>query len=90
MLGKIFRAASFFILSVVLIPSIVFFGQSSVDALSEEASGNNPLQIVIERADEDTEMDDKSKAIFNKSERPNLGDDQVFPFVAGLDSYEGS
>ena len=21
---------------------------------------------------------------------PDLGDDQVFPFVAGLDSYEGS
>ncbi len=88
MLKKIFIAASLCILSFVLIPSFIFVGWTSADALSEQAGGDNPLNIVIEQSDDKKVQANKPTEPINKIERPDLGDDQVFPFVAGLDSYE--
>ena len=51
-------------------------------ALSVEANGNNPLGIVIEPSQES-----QTNQPVDKADYPDLGSDQVFPFVAGLDSY---
>ena len=88
MLRKIFGAAS---CALVLI-SIFLIGCTGVFALSEGANGDNPLKIVIEPSMENLELSDEGTELprreANKSDYPDLGNDQVFPFVAGLDSYE--
>ena len=88
MLRKLCRTASFVVLPIFFISSIIFLGIHSAYALSNEANGDNPLKIVIEKSTDNANMDDKTIDEFNVRERPDLGDDQVFPFVAGLDSYE--
>ncbi len=91
MLSKIFRIASHLMLPITLIFSVLIIGLTSVDALSPESDGNNPLKIVIEPSGEKLGIDNEKSMDQNKmSGIPDLGDDQVFPFVAGLDSYEGS
>ncbi len=92
MLKKIFGIARHLILSIPLICAISFFGwNSAVDALSPASNGDNPLKIVIEPTEEKQSADKgNSEDRLNMGSIPDLGDDQVFPFVAGLDSYEGS
>ncbi len=85
---KIFRAISLCALPIALIYSIFFIEVTSTNALeqslSQEANGDNPLGIVIERTEDNQDMNSKPDI----ANHPDLGSDQVFPFVAGLDSYE--
>jgi len=90
MLKKIFRAASYAVLPIIL-TSILLLGWTTLDALSSSSNGDNPLKIVIEPVLEnqtlvDEEMEEPIDGTYKGY--PDLGDDQVFPFVAGLDSYE--
>ena len=91
MLKKMFGILSHLILSIPIVCSIVVVGLTSVDALSPESNGQNPLKIVIEPSEEKQSLDsENSMDEIKMGGIPDLGDDQVFPFVAGLDSYEGS
>ena len=91
MLKKLFGILSHLILSIPIICSIFFVGLNSVEALSPDANGQNPLKIVIEPSEENQSLDpENSMDEIKMGGIPDLGDDQVFPFVAGLDSYEGS
>ena len=91
MLKKIFMIVGPLILYIPIICSIFFVGLTSVDALSPDSNGQNPLKIVIEPSEENLSLDpETSMAEIKMGGIPDLGDDQVFPFVAGLDSYEGS
>ena len=91
MLKKMFGVLSHLILSIPIICSIFFVGLNSVEALSPDANGQNPLKIVIEPSEENQSLDpENSLDEIKMGGIPDLGDDQVFPFVAGLDSYEGS
>ncbi len=91
MFEKIFRIAFNLMLSAALFLPILIMGVSSVSALSSEASGNNPLKIVIEPSEGQQSLDNNNSVDDSRnSGMPDLGDDQVFPFVAGLDAYEGS
>ena len=86
-----FGILSNLILSIPIIFSIFFVGLTSVQALSPDSNGQNPLKIVIEPSEENQSLDSESSMDEIKMGGiPDLGDDQVFPFVAGLDSYEGS
>ncbi len=56
--------------------------------LSSSANGNNPLGIVIEPSNgEKGKSKPNNMNKMTTSGYPDLGDDQVFPFAAGLDSY---
>ena len=91
MLKNMFRVLSHLILSIPIICSIFFVGFNSLEALSPDSNGQNPLKIVIESSEENQSLDPKNSMDEIKiGGIPDLGDDQVFPFVAGLDSYEGS
>ncbi len=88
---KSFRKIGFTLLSVALFPCILFTSFSSVHALSPEANGDNPLEIVIEPSESNEKNSSQELAAPNSQNQttpyPDLGDDQVFPFAAGLDSY---
>ena len=91
MLKKMFWVLSHLILSIPIICSIFLVGLNSVEALSPDSNGQNPLKIVIEPSEENQSLDpENSMDEIKLGGIPDLGDDQVFPFVAGLDSYEGS
>ena len=91
MLKKMFGVLSHLILSIPIICSIFLVGLNSVEALSPDSNGQNPLKIVIEPSEENQSLDpENSMDEIKIGGIPDLGDDQVFPFVAGLDSYEGS
>ena len=91
MVKKMFGVLSHLILSIPIICSIFFVGLNSVEALSPESNGQNPLKIVIQPSEENQSLDpENSMDEIKIGGIPDLGDDQVFPFVAGLDSYEGS
>ena len=91
MLKKLFGILSHLILSIPIICSIFLVGLNSVEALSPDSNGQNPLKIVIEPSEENQSLDpENSMDEIHIGGIPDLGDDQVFPFVAGLDSYEGS
>ncbi|ABX08563.1 hypothetical protein [Prochlorococcus marinus] len=85
---QVFKVISLFTLSIALIYSIFFVEVASTNALekslSQEANGDNPLGIVIEQAEDNEDMNTNPDI----ANYPDLGSDQVFPFVAGLDSYE--
>lgn len=86
-----FGVLSHLILALPIICSIFFVGLYSVEALSPDSNGQNPLKIVIEPSEEKQSLDpENSMDEIKIGGIPDLGDDQVFPFVAGLDSYEGS
>ena len=86
MLKKILKISSNLTLSLSLICLMIFVGFNSVAALSQDLNGETSLKIAIKPSEENQSKDDGT----NLSVIPDLGDDQVFPFVAGLDSYEGS
>ena len=83
MLKKILKLHSLFFISVFLISSIILAGRTTVDASQMDSmdNGDNPLGIVIEESNKN----DNSPKI---TALPDLGDDQVFPFIAGLGSNE--
>ena len=97
MLKQIFRKTSLLIASSILICLILFSKASTSNALvkgwstpedessSLESNGNNPLKIVIVPSEENQKtIDEKPTQKSDKSTYPDLGSDQVFPFVAGL------
>ncbi len=101
MLKKIFKPVSCAALSLALIFSILLTGSTSANALvkgwspiEDESSsigdnGDNPLEIVIVPIDENQNLDDQESINGNNiGNYPDLGSDQVFPFVAGLDSFK--
>ena len=94
-LEAIFNFTFLSIISIALF-SAMFIGSTSVKALDDssltEFSSANALEIVMDQtnntqieSDEDLDTTSTERDI---SPYPDLGDDQVFPFVAGLDSYE--
>ena len=57
MLKKMFGIVSHLILSIPIICSIFFIGLTTVDALSPDSNGQNPLKIVIEPSKENQTLD---------------------------------
>ncbi len=87
MFKKILRIASHLTLALSLICLMIFVGFNSVAALSQDVNGETSPKIAIVPSEENQRKDEGTNMIGGI---PDLGDDQVFPFVAGLDSYEGS
>ncbi len=101
MLRQIWNSGLFFAVSIMFFTAILFSGVSSSDALmkgftplEEESNsignnGDNPLGIVIVPS-EDPKVGDgnESNRGDNTPDYPDLGSDQVFPFIAGLDSFK--
>ena len=100
---KIYKATSMLLLSTVLIFLTLFSGLTSayaievpgwVQSTSTGKNVDNSLGIVIEPSRENQlSKNGELEASIDQDETilenyPDLGDDQVFPFVAGLDSYE--
>ena len=90
MLKKIFRTLSMVVLPLFFIVSIL-----SVDALTASATdisevnlGDDPFQPLIEKSNENADATNGEQDIRKEGQYPDLGDDQVFPFLAGLDSYQ--
>ena len=95
-LKNIFSSASLLLASVVFIISI-FLGFSNVSATEEsmvdiQSNSYNPKEMVVATAKDGNIIENENSKPFNdgkdRENYPDLGDDQVFPFVAGLDSYE--
>ena len=91
-LKKLFLKGYSSLISIILFFSIFLTGWgNNAVALSPESNGDNPLQIIIEPSDTNEEIvDQEIKTPINEiveNNYPDLGDDQVFPFAAGLDSY---
>ena len=77
---------------IFLIYSISLSAAAQSHALSaQEKSLEDSLQIVIEPSQDDSEINNdepvESTPKMSSKGYPDLGDDQVFPFAAGLDSY---
>ena len=96
----IFRSASLLVISIGLCYSFLFSGLTSANALvkgwtppeensvSPEAKGDNPLRIIIEPSDENQVLE--SQETMNELSMDDIfGDEQVFPFVAGLGKNSG-
>ncbi len=74
---------------MLLCSAAVFLGSHRIEALASGEYQDNSLQSNI-GSSEDNKISENGKFTEGQdnSEYPDLGDDQVFPFVAGLDSYE--
>ncbi len=102
MLQRIFKATSSLIISLTIVSSILFLGwDTSTFAIDlpnpfesgslEESPENSNQQSIAPSTKEQGSTSETSKDSLdqnNTNQYPDLGDDQVFPFVAGLDSYE--
>ncbi|KGG16140.1 MULTISPECIES: hypothetical protein [unclassified Prochlorococcus] len=102
MLKNIFKEAWFFVISLAMIAFSILIGPFSSPALdlpnfSEETFADVNANIsskgdiglnTFENDDVVEETDAAPTDTNNISAYPDLGDDQVFPFVAGLDAYE--
>ena len=86
---------------VLFLIAILFLGSFSTDALvkgwtapEEQSSSNsvnadNSLERIILPSEENPNVEDETTiSEMNRGDYPDLGSDQVFPFVAGLDSYQ--
>ena len=84
MFKRIFRAASFLVLSIFLASTTIFSGNNPVVAaqMGSDMNEDNSMGIVIE---ESTDTLDSSKT----SAAPDLGDDQAFPFIPGFGKNSG-
>ena len=93
MLKKIFKRASSLVISIFLL-TILFGGEVSIQAIDlpslSKASSmvDTPDENVFEQKANQSKMADEIKEIptegIHTGGFPDLGDDQVFPFVAGL------
>ena len=103
MLKKIYKIASSGFLSIVLLSSILFIAPISASAkesfkldqsFAAISTDNEKASQSLETSEQEnnfmSQKDELEITSDGKSRYPDLGDDQVFPFVAGLDSYEGS
>ena len=98
MFSKILRSASFTVLSVLLISSILFLGLTSVDALvkgwtplseksfSQETNEDNPLGMV-EELSEDNQNKENEKSMDQMTMRDIFGDEQIYPFEQGIGGH---
>ncbi len=102
MLTRIYTFFSFVFLSILLIGSIHLNNPESADAIElfkadvafsamtidveKGAMSSAPIEQDSDLASQPNKEQTQSA---DKNIFPDLGDDQVFPFVAGLDSYEG-
>ena len=68
--------------------SVLIGAQPTIaDAISKAENGDNPLGIIIEPS-KDNQSSEKKEVSRDELDMHDLfGDDQVFPFAAGLDSY---
>ena len=84
MLKKIFRAASFFALSIFIASSTFLSGIIPAVAaqMGSDMNEDNSMGIVIEESSEDLDGSKTSAA-------PDLGDDQAFPFIPGFGKNSG-
>ena len=84
MLKKIFRAASFLVLSVFLTSTTIFSGINPAAAaqMGSDMNEDNSMGIVIEESSDSMNSSKTSAA-------PDLGDDQAFPFIPGFGKNSG-
>ena len=84
MLRKIFRAASFLVLSIFISSTTIFSGiiPAVATQIDSDMNEDNSMGIVIE---ESSDALDGSKT----SAAPDLGDDQAFPFIPGFGKNSG-
>ncbi len=84
MLKKIFRAASFLALSILIASSTFLSGINPVEAaqMGSEINEDNSMGIVIEESSDSMNGSKTSAA-------PDLGDDQAFPFIPGFGKNSG-
>ena len=84
MLKKIFRAASFFALSIFIASTTIFSGINPVVAaqMGSDMNEDNSMGIVIEETRDDLDGS-RTSAV------PDLGDDQAFPFIPGFGKNSG-
>ncbi len=82
MLDKIFKLFT----NTILFMSILLIGFSYTYSaeLSPESKGDNPLKIVITQDEDQQELTPKEKSM-----KELFGDEQAFPFVAGLGKNSG-
>ena len=96
MLIKIFKVTRSIVLSIALISLILFSGWDRAAAVKDLSfisdKADNSLQMPIEQSDSNqmmgTDFEEEPIEDNQMTNYPDLGDAQVFPFVAGLDSYE--
>ena len=84
MLKKIFRAASFLVLSIFITSTTIFSGINSVLAaqMGSDMNEDNSMGIVIEESSDSLNGSNTIAA-------PDLGDDQAFPFIPGFGKNSG-
>ncbi len=87
MMSTISRFLSLLIPSILVFGLVLLTGLSGVVALSQDANGDNPLQIVIERSEDNEELNN-SKTSNNEINMDDLlGAEQIFPFEPGLGNH---
>jgi hypothetical protein len=84
MLKKIFRAASFLVLSIFIGSTTIFSGINPLVAakIGSDMNEDNSMGIVIEESSDSMNGSKTSAA-------PDLGDDQAFPFIPGFGKNSG-
>ncbi len=101
MLSKILRSASFTVLSVLLISSILVSGLTSADALvkgwtplsekslSEEANQDNSIGMPLDPS-ETNQNEGNEKPMDQMTMRDIFGDEQIYPFEQGIGGHGGA
>ncbi len=86
MLPKILQALRLTLFSIVLFLTL-FVAGIRADDFSLGDNDDNSLELVRETMDEKHNSESDNIAIDQMNMKELFGDDQVFPFAAGLDSY---
>ena len=89
MLKRLFRLAFLAILSITVLSLTILYPSTNSYTLASEDNGDNPLQIVIEKSNNPSPEENEQIAKENFNDYPDLGDEQVFPFVAGFGKNSG-
>ena len=84
MIKKIFRAANFLVLSILVVATTFFSSANPTTAaqMDPDMNEDNPMSIVIQ---ESSDSFDGSKTTAS----PDLGDEQAFPFIPGFGKNSG-
>ena len=84
MLKKIIKAASFLVLSILIVSSTIFSRINPVGAaqMGSDMNKDKSMGIVFE---ESSDALDSTKT----NAAPDLGDDQAFPFIPGFGKNSG-
>tara|TARA_Y100001968_G_C19220718_1_gene649576 strand:+ start:602 stop:877 length:276 start_codon:yes stop_codon:yes gene_type:complete len=89
MLKKIYSFIFQAICSLSVLTLIILNTSPNNFAMASEDNGDNPLKIVIEKSSDAMAIDDQQIEKENINNYPDLGDEQVFPFVAGFGKNSG-